>query len=84
MIFFRYQRQLYKEERDEIGCQYDTKTRRRYTGAFKEEAVPLVRDSARLIAQVTRGIWASPTICATTGVLSRAKAETIDCESLTR
>jgi transposase len=33
-----------------------TKTRRRYTEEFKEEAVRLIRDSARPVAQVARDL----------------------------
>jgi len=39
-----------------MGGWYDTKIRRRYAEAFKEEAVRLVSDSSRPVAQVARDL----------------------------
>ncbi len=48
------------------------RTRRHYTEEFKAEAVRLVGDSARPVAQIAQDI-ASPAICCTTGGLSSVR-----------
>ena len=77
MTFLRFHRHLYKEEQDEIGGQYEhTKTRQQYTEEFKTEAVRLVRDLARPVAQVARDLGL-PTISSIAGGPNRPNTRAI-------